>query len=328
MLLAGLAVAAGAIILAPSPASASDWIKTQALVNPDGTGRLLANYGTAPWLWEACRPNFASCAPFGKRDRTVEKVDAPPGTIFRVESEGATGVSPEWRGRVTQLKPPSVEGLIRANEFVSPVPGRWGGGWDGEFSQMQLSACATSAGQECIPLTNTHYARSCAGSASFTLDARFTGSYLRVAERRVGAGPPVEPAYGVTSPNVGEVWGRSRITSVAILGQIAPAVSPYPGECGPPPPGRAFISRQGIALVECPGGCRAALIGSRSGRQVRIERSVPEHDALLVPPPTSLRLPLRTLKGTGTVRLIVQLDGEQVAQRTIPSSTDSRRRTQ
>lgn len=327
MLLAGLAAAVGAIFFVASSASASDWVKMKASVNPDGTGRLFARTGTAPWFWEACRPNLASCAPFGKRDRTVEKVDAPPGTIFRVESEGSTGVSPEWRGRVMQVESPSVEGVIRANEFVSPVPGTWGGGWAGEMSQVQLAACITPEGQGCTTLTDLHYLRRCSPSSSFVLDARFTGQYLRVAERRVGAGPLFEPAYGVTSPNVGEVWGRSRITSAAIVGQIAPAASPYSGECGPPPPGRASISKQGVALVECPGGCRAALIGSRKGRRAQTQRNLSEYDALTILPPTRLRLPLGKLTGAGAgnVRLVVKLDGEQVAQRTIrPGASNSR----
>lgn len=321
MLLAVLAaiVASAATVM---PANAANHIKMQASVNSDGNGHLLANYGEAPWFWEACAPDLTSCVPFGK-GREVGTMGASPGTVFRVESHGATGVSPEWRGRVKQMKPPSVSGFIRANEFVSPLPGRWAGGWKGEFSQMQLSACTAPEGQGCTTLTDLHYIRNCpSSSSSFALEARFTGYYLRVAEKRVGTGPPLEPAYGITSPNAGEVWGRSRITSVAILGQIAPAANPYSGECGPPPPGRASISRQGIAQIECPGGCRAALVGSRNGRQVRVKRSLPEHSVLIVPPPTDLRLPPRALTetGRGSIRLIVAIDGKRVAQRTIRSS--------
>jgi hypothetical protein len=214
--------------------------------------------------------------------------------------------------------------MIRANEFISPVSARWSGGWKGEFSEMQLSACATSAGEDCTTLTDLHYVRSCAASASFTLDARFTGSYLRVADSRIGVGPPVEPSYAVNSPYGDEVWGRSVSTSVAVVGQIAPAVHPYPGECGPPSPGGAFISKRGVALIDCPGGCRAALIAGRNRRHARIMRSLRPQNTLIVAPPAKLRVPHNTLVriGARSVWLAVEIDGEQVAQRTIRVGVD------
>jgi hypothetical protein len=316
-------VVVGVLSITAPLATSSERIHIQAGINPDGNGRLLVNSGEGPWAWEACTPDLTTCAPFGN-GREIETIGASPGTVFRVEGNGATGVSPEWRGRVNQVKPPSIDGLTRANEFVSPVPGMWSGGWKNEFSQVQLSACATPAGQDCMALTDLHYVRNCAASASFALDAKVAGSYLRIAQSLIGAGPPVEPSYAVTSPYGGEVWGRSRITSVAVVGQIAPAVNPYPGECGPPPRGRAFISKQGVALIECPAGCRAALIGSRNGRHVRITRSLPARDALIIAPPARLRVPDGILAGTGagSVHLVAEIDGNQVAQRTITSHAE------
>lgn len=302
-------------IYAPS-ASSAERIHIQARIDPDGSGRLSATTGVGVWSWQACEPGLTRCVPFGN-GREIKTNGTPSGTVFRVRSDDATGVSPEWRGRVKQVKPPSVDGIIRANEFVSPIPGMWSGGWRGEFSEMQLSACATPAGQGCTALTDLHYVRNCAGSASFALDARFVGSYLRVAQGRIGAGPPVEPSYAVTSPYGAEVWGRSRITSAAVLGEIASAVNPYPGECGPSPRGRAHISKKGVAFIECPGGCRAALIVRANGRRARIVRKLPAQNALIVAPPTELHVPHTKLAGMGSIRFVVKVDSWRVAQRTV-----------
>ena len=290
----------------------------QALLNDDGSGRLFVNNSEGPWSWEVCAPDLTSCVPFGK-GREIATRGARPRTVFRVKSHGATGVSPEWRGRLKQLTPPTVNGIIRVNEFVSPVPGKWSGGWEGKLSEMQLSACATPEGQDCTTLTHLHYVRRCPASASFALDARFAGSYLRVTDRQIGAGPLFEPAYGISSPYGGEVWGRSRITSVAVVGQIAPTVSPYPGECGPPPPSEASISKRGVAFVECRGGCRAVLIARRDRRQARVARRLSPQNVLISVPPETLRLSPRALAriGAGGVRLIVKIDGKRVARRTV-----------
>jgi hypothetical protein len=314
--------------LSTAAAGAAEEVRMQALMNRDGSGHLFVNDPGGPRLWEACTPDLKNCAPFG-RGREVDTNGASPNTVFRVRGRGV-GISPEWRGRLKQLAPPSVYGTIRAHEFVSPLPGRWRGGWrgefpqwrgwkEGEFSELQLSACATPEGHHCTTLTDHHYIRGCPSSASFSLDARFTGGYLRVANRRVGAGPPIEPAYGVSSPYFGKVWGHSRSTSVAILGQIAPAADPYPGECGPPPPAEASISDRGVAFVECRGGCRAELIASHAGRKARVARRLPAGDALLVAPPDQLWVPQRRLTDIGAerIRFTVKINGKRAARRTV-----------
>lgn len=315
VLLAGVSVwVAG---LNAVPAGSADALRMQALISPSGSGRLLVNNRAAPWTWEACAPGRSSCRPFG-RGREIETKGAPPGTVFRVKSHGATGLSPEWRGRLTPVRKPTIDGIIRANEFVSPIPGQWVGGWKGEFSELQLSACATAAGQGCTTLTDPHYVRSCSADASFVLPEKFAGAYLRVANLRVGAGPPIRPAFAVTSPYGGDVWEQKRNTSVAMLGQIAAPTQAYPGECGPPPPGNALIDEQGHALVDCQGGCRTALVASRKGHQVQVSRTLPLRSALLVTPAAELRLASRTIQtrlGEGRVRFVVKINGETAAQR-------------
>lgn len=218
-----------------------------------------------------------------------------------------------------QVAPPAVHGAIRANDFVSPLPGRWRGGWEGEDSELQLSACATSQGQDCTTLTDWHYLRPCPASSSVALDARFAGNYLRVADRRIGPGPHPRAAYAVSSPYGGKAWTRSRNTSVAVVGQIAPAVLPNSGECGPLPPGEAFVSKQGTAYVRCRGGCRAELVASHAGRRVRVVRTLAPQNVLVVRPPVRLRVPRRAVNriGGGRVRFVVRTDGKRAAYRAI-----------
>jgi hypothetical protein len=316
--IASLAVTVACLL--PAPASGADEIDMQALLNPDGTGHLFVNNTDGPWQWENCSPDLAECKPFGG-GREISTAGAEPHTIFRVKSEGLIGLSPEWRGRVKSLVPPSVSGVLRANQFVSPVPGRWARGWEDEFSELQLTACAAARGRDCTTLTHSHYLRrGCSKSSSFVLDAKFTGSYLRVANRRIGAGPHFVLAYAVGSPYGGVVWKRNPVTSIDTIGRIAPPVSGYPGECGPPVPNEGSISRQGVAFIRCGEDCDVSLTASRAGRVVRIERQLPpSRDGLLAGPPVSLQIhPSRLVRlGSGPVGLKLRIDGKLVAQRIV-----------
>jgi hypothetical protein len=236
---------------------------------------------------------------------------AVAGTVFRVTNgEGESSVSPEWRGRVKTLAPPSVAGGIAANEFVSPIPGLWSGGWQGEGAEMQLAACVTEAGEQCVSITSPHFIRQgCAFSASFSIDPRFAGMYLRVADRQSG-GPHLEAGYAVFSPS-GENWG-----------QITAATNPPTGECGPPPPATATISAAGVARVECAGGCEVELKGTREGQSQLLTRRIPTQTLLSPGPALEVSLPRESLArlGAGKVRLTVDVDGMSAARRTVVSS--------
>jgi hypothetical protein len=326
-------VALGLIVTAS--AGASRGIRIQTEIGPTGIGSLMADTSSTtlpPLTWEACAPDLRSCRRFAG-GRKIETTGAAPGTVFRVrDAGGGTGISPEWRGSPKALAPPKVVGIIQANESVSPVRGLWSGGWEGENSELQLSACATEAGEQCVALTDPHRIRwGCTSSDSFTLGPDLTGRYLRVADRQSG-GPHIEPPYAVgpAPPRYevalfrsgGDVWGRSRNTSVAIVGQIGPAVNPTAGECGPPPAPTATISRKGVARVECAAGCSAVLVGTRNGRRQLVTRHVSEH-ALLTPyPALELDLSRSALArlGAGKIRLTVEIDGALWVQRTIRTS--------
>jgi hypothetical protein len=314
-------LALAALLVVAGPASSAYGVVIQTSINPGGrSGHLSASSEPGSLAWEACASDLKECKPFGS-GRAIDTKAAKIGTVFRVRyDEAETALSPEWRGPVTELVPPRVAGTIQANEYVTPVPGLWSGGWRDEPSEMQLSACLTEAGEECVSLTDPHYIRRCPNSASFYLDPQFVGRYLRVADRQNG-GPHFEPAFGLTSPFVAEVWGRTRTTSVATVGQIAPAVSPPARECGPPPAPTATISVDGVATVECGAGCSAVLVGMRSGRRVAIAGGIPEQD-LLRPKALELQLSQASLArlGVGKIRLLVEIDGKRLAQRTIRSS--------
>jgi hypothetical protein len=304
----------------------------QISVSSDSIGHMHVNTGIAPWIWEACTPKLKECAPFA-RGREVDTVGAAAGTVFRVkDGRGESGRTPEWRGSPQELAPPRVAGIIAANEFVSPVRGLWSGGWEGENSELQLSACATEAGGGCVRLTDPHYVRwGCTSSNSLLLGPDLTGRYLRVTNRQSG-GPHVETPFAVGPPppryeaarlrSGAEVWGRSRNTSVAIVGQIAPAAHPPAGECGPPPAPTATISAKGVARVECGGGCSVVLVGTRKGRRQLVTRRIREQDLLRPEPALEVGLPRAALArlGAGKIRLTAEIDGARWAQRTIRTS--------
>lgn len=232
--LALLTIAAVVTVVGAPITLARGEISMQALLNENGSGRLFVNDPGERFSWKVCAPSLSSCAPF-KGGREISTRGTPRNSVFRVESNGEVGVSPIWTGRVKSLTPPSVRGAIRANELVTPQPGRWSGGWKGEDTDtLQLAACDTRDGRGCTTLTHSHYIKSCRSEAA-VLDPVFVGDYLRVADQRRGAGPIFEAAYGVTSPYGWNVLRRNRITAVAYLGPIASATGPRTRGCGPPP---------------------------------------------------------------------------------------------
>lgn len=230
-------------------ARGAEGMRMQALLKGDGSGFLFVNTPEEPMSWEACPPVLTSCTLFGSGGEIIT-TGAPPESVFRVTGgAGSVGLSPLWHGNVFPVTPPSVKGTVRANELVTPVPGGWSGGWENEPDFMQLSACASPAGTNCVTLTNSHYVGGCPNEAA-VLDAAFVGDYLRVADRRNGAGPHPMLRYAVGSPYGLDIWAPGPRLSTAIVGRIASATGPRAARCGPPPLNSASISRESIATVE------------------------------------------------------------------------------
>lgn len=230
-------LAAVTVACVPASAGAVERATVSTSLKPNGSGFLIANGRSNPedqtWAWQACSTNLSSCTPFGK-SRTVDTSGAGPNTRFRATSSyGVTGVSSIWRGRVKPLSPPAITGIVRANERVTPVAALWQGGWSDDYDLFQLAACESPRGLRCTTLTDLNYPDGCPHGAA-VLDPQFTGGYLRVANRRIGAGTAFLD-FAVPTPYGRGIWAADRITSVTIVGRIARATGPHTVKCGPPP---------------------------------------------------------------------------------------------
>lgn len=209
----------------------------QAVLNEDGSGELIANSQMNPpgetWSWQTCALDLSGCTPFAT-GQNITTGNAGANTVFdAISSAGATASSPAWYGNAVSIAPPSVTGIVRANELVTPAPGTWDGGWAGDAHFTQLAACADAQGTACTTLTDIHYPGGCANGTA-VLDPAFTGEYLRVADQLVGPNPVIA-TYAVSSPYGPGAWAAGPTTSVAIVGQIAPATGPRTATCGPRP---------------------------------------------------------------------------------------------
>lgn len=228
----------GATTLSVENAGAGESATISVGVKANGSGVMIVNSQTNPdserWSWQACTPDLSRCRQFAA-GRIVSTAGGGAHTVFRVtSSRGPTALSPLWRGRVASVKPPSVRGAIRANELVTPLGGKWTGGWEDEDDAFQLSACLTPSGKKCTTLTDPHYPEQCPRTA-VVLDPALTGRYLRVADRRIGPGPHFSTQNAVPSPYGREVWRADTVTAVTSVGRIAPPAGPRTVPCGPPP---------------------------------------------------------------------------------------------
>jgi hypothetical protein len=230
-------LAAGTIAWIPAYAGAVERATVSTSLKANGSGLLIANAQSNPedqtWTWQACSADLSRCTSFGI-GRTISTGGARPNTRFRATSSyGATAVSSLWRGGLRPLGPPAVTGILQASERVTPRPGRWRGGWSDDYDIFQLAACKSPNGLRCTTLTDLHYPDGCPHGAA-VLDPLFAGSYLRVADRRIGTGTAFSDIRAPT-PYGGKIWGPDRMTSVAIIGRIAKATDPRTVKCGPPP---------------------------------------------------------------------------------------------
>jgi hypothetical protein len=286
----------------------------QALLNTDGSGRLIVNDESEP-EWQSCKPDLSACSPFAT-GQEINTDGAPPETVFW---DGEDKLSPVWYGNVSAVTAPSVSGDIRANEIVIPIPGEWRGGWEGDHNRMQLSACASPTGEDCIAFLHSDYVNGLPDGAAL-IDPAFTGRYLRVANRRSGAGIVFVHAEPWPYPREA-VWPADTLTSVAIAGQIAPATHPLLIDAAPPPLIRAWISKRGVATVRCEGlACRAVLIAGRKGRRARTVRELPAINPDIPVkklPRLRLRHRARIRLGSGRIRMTVKVNGTRAARRTL-----------
>lgn len=87
---------------------------------------------------------------------------------------------------------------------------------------------------------------------------------------------------------------------------------------------RTAATNRGIYLkaggtVECGLSCRAVLIAKHGRRGARLVRKLPRKRVPRFGNPTTLRLPHRSIErlGPGRVRMVVKIDGQRMARRTV-----------
>lgn len=318
VMVAIFSLAFGGRALAPEPANAGVG-PYQALLSSDGSGRLFVNNGSEP-AWQVCAPDLSSCDPFATSG-DLAITNAPSNVVFRAEdgSIAPHWVSPVWSGVVTSIAPPSVRGVIQANELVTPVPGGWQGGWATDRDAMQLSVCTNADGSRCTTITDSSYVRSCPSGAA-VLDPYFVGWYLRVADRRRAADEAT--LFGsANTPYASEVWMPGPLISTEVVGQIAPARHSRTEPCGAPSLVRASISKRGIGRVKCGLGCKVELRASHRHRVVRLKRQLRPFP---FNPPANLPVPRLSLSsealarlGPGKARVALYVNGKPAARRTI-----------
>ncbi|HKZ12230.1 MAG TPA: hypothetical protein VJL81_00150 [Solirubrobacterales bacterium] len=313
--LLGAAIAIVALATASAQAARPFELGAQTLYNADGSGKLFANGSNT--TWERCNPDLSVCEAAGTT-REISTQGAPDGTVFKLQGN-ATGAV--WHGNLSIVAPPSVQGVLSANELVTPVPTGWQGGWDGSFDQTQLAVCETPAGEDCTSISDRKYVGGCEGGGA-VLDLSLVGRYLRIADRRMGPGT-IETLDAYTSPFGHPIMPAEGDTAVAIVGQIGPATHERTATCGPKPLVEAWISSSGVAKVLCAFGCQATLAAGHAGRTVRATLQVPATGLPPLPGTSSapepsgstLALSPAALKrlGGGRTRFAVEVGGQVFA---------------
>jgi len=336
-------VSVAALALWAATGAFADDATTQAILLPDGSGSIIANATNNPsrtWSWDVCAPDGTGCTPFGS-EQQITTAGAPADVVFEaIASDGPNSTSPVWHGTVSPETPPSVSGLIQANDLVAPVAGTWSGGWDGDYDIFQLAACQSADGSDCTTLTDAGYVDGCPNSAA-VIDPAFTGDYLRVADMRVAA----ETAFGGVgriTPYGSDVWAAGPTISVAVVGQIAAAIGPRQASCGPPPldgsaapaptqqgptpstgpsgasapptsRSTASLSKTGLARISCANACAIELTASHGRRAVHMRRTLGAASQI------TLQIPISKLRrlGHGRTTFTVTIDGAPAATRSI-----------
>ncbi len=312
-LLIGLVVASGA-----RAAEAPDM---EVFLEGNGSGGMIASSNLEPppgetFSWQTCAPAGMACVPFASGQK-VGTADAGPNTVFTVTpSDAPTERTPVWHGNVTTSTPPSVSGQVRANTLVTPVPGKWKGGWSGDLDRTELAECRYADGTGCSALTDLGGA-ACAHEA-VVLDPAFTGRYLRIADQTYAADDPFVEEDEDSLTFLGFVWPAGPTTSVAVLGRIAPATGPRTDHCGPAPRalGRepsATLSEHDVATIRCPSACTVVLRADRGSKRVQVKRTLAEWGTVTIglSPHSLARL------GDGRALLSVEVDGETLIKRTV-----------
>lgn len=138
--------------------------------------------------WSICSPSSqGACTAAASKNQELEPGPEPAGTRFVATARyaGRTySAAVTWEGRVQAVSAPALGGIAREGRVISPLPAEWTGGWQGDFDQLGVEACATANGTRCRMLGGGELG--CPDNTSRPLlRGWFTGWYLFALDARL-----------------------------------------------------------------------------------------------------------------------------------------------
>jgi hypothetical protein len=290
-------------------AGAQTVVVTQQLFDADGHPRLVANSspdgsrGTPTWA--RCAGSSDDCEPIGTGN-VVAPGPAAPGTTFeaRLDDQGhvtRARTSP-WGGTVTLTGAPALGGRVEARERVTPVAGRWTGGWGDEYDRLGVAVCRTADARDCLVLSEQGQTEPFAmlgnahtGRWAFAFDLRTPrqAAFASVLYRYP------RPVADLRAPAAGSLFGPIGLSEGRrVLGPVVRLRA-----------GAAYRSgRPIVGTVRCRRACRIRVSLRRGGARHFVDVRLGGAGAVRLVP----RLPR-----AGTWRARLTIDGELMRVRTI-----------
>jgi hypothetical protein len=196
----------------------------QAVYDAAGNPSLAGSFGDlGAGRWSLCSPTApGTCTPVKSSHGVLESGPVPAGTVFELSTKHrgqafAVRTVP-WQGTVRATARPRLRGRVRVGATVTPIAGRWAGGWGSESDQLGVEACRTAAGRAsgrgCVMLGGGEQGCS-GGSARAVVGGWFTGWYLyaldgRIARDSACAGVAYALEAGIPPWKLGPTVARSR----------------------------------------------------------------------------------------------------------------------
>jgi hypothetical protein len=279
----------------------------QAVYDAAGNPALAGSFGDlGVGRWSLCSPRASSsCTPAKSTRGGFEPGPVPAGTVleltttYRGQTFAARTVP--WRGSVRATARPQLRGRVRVGATVTPIAGRWAGGWGSESDQLGVEACLTASGRGCVMLGGGE--QGCPGGrARAVVGGWFTGWFLfaldgRIARDYICGGV----AYGLEADippwSVGPTIARSRPLA-RVIGPPAPTVSIR----------RRAVVRGGrvlVARIRCSSLCRVQLVVDESSVGQFASHSTLTGSALIGVPSSASFGQLRP----GRLQVTVNVDG-------------------
>jgi hypothetical protein len=252
-------------------------------------------------------------------DARTLRIGAPEaGTTFRATLDlgpgraPLTATSPAWGGPIRAVTSPGVDGALRTGVVIRPRAAGWQGGWPDDGDLLQLQVCPTTSAAGCVVMSETSYWSRCPGAAA-VIAPRNAGWYVRVADRRTGAGT-FFPAFGVRSPGALPAWTAGPLTTTAMFGPVASGDGRI-ATCGPT---RAVlfgseVRQDGLRIIgrsDCAVTCTLGLAIREGDAGVSFRRIVGPNNDRPISLPRSLRL-------RGRVAVTVRINGRVKARRSV-----------